>query len=71
MLTAWLTGRGPGLHGYRLYRLDGAGNIMSADWIEAESDADALKEVRQQVDGVRYELWARDRLVERYHPDIE
>jgi len=44
---------------------------MSADWIEAESDADALKEVRQQVDGVRYELWARDRLVERYHPDIE
>ena len=50
---------------YRLYRLDGAGKIMSADWIEADSDTAALAEARQAVDGTPYELWARNRLVER------
>ena len=41
---------------YRLYRLDGAGKFMSADWIEAESDSDALQNVRQRVDSARFEL---------------
>jgi hypothetical protein len=59
------------LRAYRLYRLDGAGKIMSADWIEAESDDEALKEARQHGDGIRYELWARDRLVERSNPGSE
>ena len=54
---------------YRLYRLDGAGKIMSADWIEAESDSAALAEAKQTVDGTPYELWARNRLVERFNPE--
>jgi hypothetical protein len=70
MVIRFATG-GSVLRGYRLYRLDGAGKIMSAEWIEADSDADALREARKQVDGVRYELWARDRLVERSHPTAE
>ena len=42
---------------------------MSADWIEAESDSAALAEAKQAVDGTPYELWARNRLVERSSPD--
>jgi len=57
------------LPAYRLYRLDGAGKITSADWIDAESDSAALNEAKQAVDGARFELWARNRLVERSHPD--
>ena len=60
---------GSALPAYRLYRLDGAGKIMSADWIEAESDSAALAEAKQTVDGMPYELWARNRLVERSSPE--
>ena len=44
---------------------------MSADWIEAESDSAALAEAKQTVDGMPYELWARNRLVERFSPEGE
>ena len=53
------------LPAYRLYRLDGAGKITSADWIAADTDSDAVQHVRERVDGTRYELWERDRLVSR------
>lgn len=48
---------------YRLYRLDGAGKIVGADWLEATVDADALRQAHEQVDGTRFELWDRDRLI--------
>ena len=53
---------------YRLYRLDGAGKIMSADWIAADGDAAALKHVHDRLDGARFELWDRKRLVGRSEP---
>ena len=53
---------------YRLYRLDGAGKIATAEWIEAESDLDATHEALRRVDGTRFELWDRNRLVERSLP---
>jgi len=56
------------LPNYRLYRLDGAGKIMGSDWIEAESDSDAMQEVRERVNGARFELWDRNRLVDRSLP---
>ena len=56
---------------YRLYRLDGAGKFMGADWIEADGDTSAVKEARQMVDGRPFELWERDRLVERFLPKGE
>jgi len=34
------------LASYRLYRLDGAGKISSAEWIEATDDEDAAREGR-------------------------
>ena len=50
---------------YRLYRLDGAGKILSADWIEAESDQHALEEAKTRAVEGRHELWERGRLVSR------
>jgi hypothetical protein len=50
---------------YRLYRLDGAGQIVTADWIEAERDEDALREAHVRVEGAEHELWQRGRLVAR------
>lgn len=51
--------------GYRLYRLDGAGNISSADWLEASDDDDALRLVRERKLPVPLEIWDRNRLVAR------
>jgi hypothetical protein len=49
---------------YRLYRLDGAGRISGAEWIEAADDDEARLKARSQSSG-RYELWERYRLVRR------
>lgn len=48
---------------YRLYRLDGAGKIMNADWIEAEGDQAALDAAQDSVGSAAFELWDRGRLV--------
>ena len=50
---------------YRLYRLDGAGKIVSADWIEADADADALRLAQDRAQGGRFELWEQRRLIRR------
>ena len=53
------------LASYRLYRLDGAGKIASAEWIEAADDEDAVVKARARaVDGPA-EVWARNRMVVR------
>ena len=49
---------------YRLYRLDGAGKIIGADWVEAEDDNAALREADARTSGGKYELWQRARRVE-------
>jgi hypothetical protein len=46
-----------------MYRLDGVGKIISADWIEADADAEAARQAQEMMDGHRFELWQRDRLV--------
>jgi hypothetical protein len=45
------------LPSYRFYQLDGAGTITAADWIDAQSDSDALRQAQSRVDGARFELW--------------
>jgi hypothetical protein len=50
---------------YRIYRLDGAGRISGADWIEAADDDDARSKAKAQCGSGDYELWERYRLVER------
>lgn len=50
---------------YRHYRLDGAGNISSAQWIEAADDADAIRKARELNIPSDCELWDHARLVAR------
>ena len=51
---------------YRLYRLDGAGKITNAEWIEAHGDDHALDQARGRADSGSFELWEKNRLVERF-----
>lgn len=50
---------------YRLYRLDGAGRISGAEWIETADDGEARTQARSRCSPGRYELWERYRMVER------
>ena len=48
--------------------MDGAGNIMSAEWIEADDDTEVARLAREQVPEGLAEIWERDRLVARLRP---
>jgi hypothetical protein len=49
---------------YRLYCLDGAGNIGFADWIEAQDDDQAVTKARElRPDAQRCEIWLKERLI--------
>jgi hypothetical protein len=50
---------------YRLYCLDGANRITSAEGISAASDEQAIELARAKKLPVKCELWYRDRLVAR------
>jgi len=51
--------------GYRLYCLDGANKVASAEWIEADSDQAAIEVAKEMLNGQPCELWQRARLVIR------
>jgi hypothetical protein len=57
------------LPNYRLYRLDGAGKIANAEWIEASEDDEALREAQSRADSSSFELWQQNRLVQRHRAD--
>jgi hypothetical protein len=49
---------------YRLYCLDGAGNISLAEWIEADDDVDAVRQAQLLKRGaMKCEVWQGQRLV--------
>ena len=49
---------------YRLYYLDGAGRINLADWLQADSDEDAIRKAREmRPEAHRCEIWQKKRLV--------
>lgn len=49
---------------YRLYYMDGANRISLADWIEADSDEDAVTAAREmKPEAHRCEIWLKNRLV--------
>jgi hypothetical protein len=55
---------------YRLYCLDPAGRISLADWIDAETDVQALAKAREsRPDAHRCEIWLKDRLIARLSND--
>lgn len=51
--------------GYRLYCLDGASKVSSAEWIDAEDDNAAIKVAETMFDGYECELWQGTRLIAR------
>ena len=51
---------------YRVYCFDGASRIVSAQWLEAANDADAVIAAKKQMNCVRIEVWERDRRVGLY-----
>ena len=68
MLLPDSDGGGAALPTYRLYRLDGAGKITSAEWLDAADDEDAARQARERGDGGTWEVWDRQRLVTRIGP---
>jgi len=56
------------LANYRLYRLDGAGKITSAEWLAAKDDKHAADMAREIDSQTVVEVWDRDRLVIRISP---
>ena len=56
---------------YRLYRLDGAGRISTAEWVEADDDVAAKALAVELCTGGAVELWSRNRLVARVDPPAE
>jgi len=54
---------------YRYYRLDGAGHLHDAEWFEAESDKDAIAQVKAKYPDGTWELWFGTRLVDKLWPD--
>ena len=49
---------------YRLYRLDGAGRIGLAEWLEASDDDDALRQANDLTkEASKSELWEGRRLI--------
>jgi hypothetical protein len=53
------------VNGYRLYRLDWAGKIESAEWIDALDDSDAARQACDGSPNGTCEVWQRNRLVAR------
>ena len=51
--------------GYRLYCLDGASKVASAEWIEADDDSIAINAARERLEGYECEVWQGRRLVAR------
>jgi hypothetical protein len=50
---------------YRIYCLDGANKVASAEWIHADDDAAALEVVTERHAGYKCEIWDGKRLVAR------
>ena len=53
---------------FRLYRLDGAGRIVSAEWLEADGDDHAQQLARDLNAETTVEIWDRNRMIARIEP---
>jgi len=53
---------------YRYFRLDGVGDLHSAEWFEADSDDVAIAMVREKHPGDHCEIWEGRRLAASVGP---
>jgi hypothetical protein len=51
---------------YRIYVLDGSGRFVTAEWVAASSDDEAIAAARGLDTGLKAELWHGSRLVARF-----
>ncbi len=51
------------LKSYRVYCYDGVSKIVSADWLQAASDEDAIEKARAAGFGSKCEVWDERRMV--------
>jgi len=56
------------LANFRLYRLDGAGKIVAAEWIEADGHDHAQELARELNADTTLEIWDRNRMIARIEP---
>ena len=54
---------------YRLFCFDEAGRILSADWLVAANDDEALAVANHLDSGITREIWERSRFVGRTGPE--
>jgi hypothetical protein len=54
---------------YRLYRYDGAHKVVTADWIEAASDEEAVANAEAAGSGSKCEIWDGRRLVAQFESE--
>jgi hypothetical protein len=54
---------------YRVYCLDAAQRMVTADWIEAASDAEAIATAEANGFGSKCEIWEGPRLVAKLEGD--
>ena len=57
-----------GSENYRFYRLDGAGMIHEAQWLQADGDAAAIAMVIAEHGDATCEIWQGQRLVAKTEP---
>ena len=56
--------RGAAMDIYRLYCMDGAGNIALAEWLNARDDQHAIEQAKELKNGsLKCEIWRGHRLV--------
>lgn len=56
--------------GYRYYRLDKGGCLHNAEWLNAETDGEALAQVERRHPSERCEIWQGRRLVAELSPTL-
>lgn len=56
---------------YRIYCFDSARNIVTADWIQAADDDDAIAKAHAKGSGTKCELWDGRRMVAELEGELE
>jgi hypothetical protein len=57
--------------GYRIYRIGKEGRFVGAHEIHAVSDADAMRQAHQLLDGLDVEVWRGSEKIGYLHGDLD
>lgn len=55
---------------YRIYCYDGAQKVVSADWLDATTDEDAIAEAHARGFGSQCEIWNGERMVAQLQSEM-